>query len=372
MPITHTKVKQVEEGIWLTDKKRYLVDFRPVKSKQRFRKIRKTKAEAREYKQWVIANYANDPEWRANKKEARDTRKLSELVDLWFNGHGKALENGDHRKNKLIATCQFMGDPAVADFCRKMFVDYRSDRAEEVKLKTVNNEHGYLCSMINTLIEMEEWKGENPIQGVTKFKMKDSGLVYLDDDQMRALLKALDDCSNTDLPIIVELCLSTGARWSEAAKLHSRNLKSGAAQYVKTKTGQSRWVGLTPKMEKKLRAIKRKDGFIFEQKRTEHQFEDALKRAGITLPEGQCTHVLRHTFATHYLANGGDVRALQDILGHTNLKTTMRYVKVVNAMRDKVIHINPLAMLESKAGEVANDDVLGLNENELDTLRTPA
>lgn len=75
-------------------------------------------------------------------------------------------------------------------------------------------------------------------------------MVYLDDDQMRALLKALDDFSNTDLSIIVELCLSIGARWSEATKLHSRNLKSGAAQYVKKKTDQSRWIGITPKMEK--------------------------------------------------------------------------------------------------------------------------
>ncbi|WP_410174014.1 tyrosine-type recombinase/integrase [Microbulbifer thermotolerans] len=54
-------------------------------------------------------------------------------------------------------------------------------------------------------------------------------------------------------------------------------------------------------------------------------FRKAIERAGIELPPGQLTHVCRHTFASHYLMNGGDILTLQKILGHSSLTMTMRY-----------------------------------------------
>lgn len=54
-------------------------------------------------------------------------------------------------------------------------------------------------------------------------------------------------------------------------------------------------------------------------------FERAVKRAGVELPEGQCTHVLRHTFANHFMMNGGNVLVLKEILGHSDIKMTMIY-----------------------------------------------
>lgn len=40
---------------------------------------------------------------------------------------------------------------------------------------------------------------------------------------------------------------------------------------------------------------------------------------------GQKSHVLRHTFASHFIANGGNILTLQKILGHSSLAMTMRY-----------------------------------------------
>lgn len=72
-----------------------------------------------------------------------------------------------------------------------------------------------------------------------------------------------------------------------------------------------------------------------------------MEAVKLDLPVGQLTHVLRHTFASHYMMNGGDIITLQRVLGHASLAMTMKYAHFSPGHLAEVVTLNPLTVVQS-------------------------
>jgi integrase len=323
----------------------YQVDIMPGgRGGKRVRKTFKFKAEALAWERHIQAKVQSFPDWTPPKK---DIRLLSELVDIWFKNHGIGLRAGSETHRSLLTLCKALNDPTADGFTVDMFTTYRTKRmAEGTSANTLNHEHAYLRSVFNELIRMGLWKKNNPLKLLRPFKLQERELSYLKPSDIKVLLTALDDSQNVHLGLIARICLATGARWGEAEQLTIQQIRNGMIQFARTKSGKVRNVPISSDLETLLLNHHKTHGAeakLFTNSRS--AFAAALSRTDLKLEQGQMTHVLRHTFASHFIMATNDILSLQKILGHADLKMTMRYAHLAKGHLDKVIANNPLAAL---------------------------
>lgn len=147
---------------------------------------------------------------------------------------------------------------------------------------------------------------------------------YLDHDQIRAIFTELRErTTNPQALLVARLSLETGARWSEAESLTLDRLKPYRVTYDQTKSGKKRTVPISKDLYKTIKKHLEEQGSFGTS--TISAFRRAVDRSDIQLPQGQCAHILRHTFASHFMMSGGDILVLQRVLGHATINMTMRY-----------------------------------------------
>ena len=137
------------------------------------------------------------------------------------------------------------------------------------------------------------------------------------------------------------LLYGAGLRISEALSLTESDAPLGSTLRIKGKGGKSRDVPLLPLIPKAIEDYRalcpyggEKNDPLFWSVRGKAlsprlvQMEMKKITRSLGLPESATPHALRHSFATQLLAHGGDLRAVQELLGHTSIAATQRYTKV--------------------------------------------
>jgi integrase len=328
-------IRKIDDGKWL-------VNIKPLgRTGKQYKRRFDTQREAKEFVTWIQGQTQQDPEW---KPTARDSRSLRVLIDLWYEHHGRELSAGKNTYSRLCSMCEALGNPEASALTTDDFIQYRTRRLEEgISKNTMNREHAYMRSVFNELKRMKYWKRENPLANIRCFKLQESELAYLTTRQIKTLMVSLKQSKNPHVTLIAKTCLATGARWSEAEGLSITQVKNGLIQYSKTKSKKVRAVPIDNGLETELHLhhkAQSRNLLIFGSAYS--AFISAVERSSIELPKGQASHVLRHTFASHFIMNGGNILSLQRILGHASLQMTMRYAHLAPDHMQEVKKLNPL------------------------------
>ncbi|WP_199482175.1 phage integrase [Vibrio owensii] len=338
-------VRNLKDG----SKKPWLCECYPNgRNNKRVRKRFATKGEASSYELFLMRDIEDKP-WLAQKS---DNRRLSKLVEIWYLHYGRTLEKGDAITQKFHHMVQAMGDPVASTLTAKMYSDFRSKRmAGELifvdqrwnrgkpSISTLNYELGRFKAVFNKLIELGEWKLPNPIENVKPFKESEHEMAFLTHEQIVKLLTYAKHHKQTDMIKTIKLCLATGARWNEAAQLKGSQLSQFKVTFTKTKTKKNRTVPISEELYKEI--YKPTSDRLFEECYT--PFCYILKnKLGASIPKGQASRILRHTFASHFMMNGGNILVLRDVLGHADIKMTMRYAHFAPDHLTDAITLNPL------------------------------
>ena len=334
-------VRKLENGRWICE------CYPAGREGRRVRKQFATKGEALAFERHKMDEAATKP-WLA---ETVDRRTLKDVVELWYKLHGKSLSAGEHVYDKLILMVDALENPLATAFTSKMFAHYRDKRltgetyfSEKWKKGaspvTINLEQSYLSGVFSELARLGEWTAPNPLENMRKFTIAEKEMAWLTHEQITELLY---DCQRQSsiLALIVKICLSTGARWREAVNLTRSQVTKYRITFVRTKGKKNRSIPISKELYEEIIAL---NGFKFF---TDYyfQFLSVMDKTSIVLPRGQLTHVLRHTFAAHFMMSGGNILALQKILGHHDIKMTMRYAHLAPDHLETALRFNPLATM---------------------------
>ena len=207
---------------------------------------------------------------------------------------------------------------------------------------TINLEQSYLSGVLSKLTRLGEWAAPNPLENMRKYAFAEKEMAWLTHEQITELLY---DCQrqSTLLALVVKICLSTGASWREAVNLTRSQVTKYRITFVRTKVKKNHSIPISKELYEEIIAL---DGFKFFTD-CYFQFLSVIDKTSIVLPRGQLTHVLRHTFAAHFMMSGGNILALQKILGHHDIKMTMRYAHLAPDHLETALRFNPLATLPS-------------------------
>jgi site-specific recombinase XerD len=151
--------------------------------------------------------------------------------------------------------------------------------------------------------------------------------------------RIIRDTVNLKHRAMLMLAYSAGLRVSEVVALRICDIDSDrmSIHVTRAKGKKDRVVGLSPKLLDVLREYFRQyrprtylfegaDGGEYSTRAVQQVFRDAKQRAGVRTPGG--IHTLRHSYATHLLESGTDIRFIQELLGHNSILTTRRYTHV--------------------------------------------
>ena len=273
---------------------------------------------------------------------------------------------GENYRRDISDFEQFMISKAGEDFPwdSVQVVQIRSYLAwlnrENYSRRTIARRISSLRSFYKYLLR-EEYIAQNPFTKVRTPKLDKRLPVFLEEGEIDSLLDLPDDSAlGLRDQAVLEMLYATGCRVSELAGMRLADLDlSGLFVLLHGKGNKDRIVpiGNTCKNAFLKYFARSRAPLMLKYHVEEHQFVFVNNRGGaltdrsvrrildkyvqkLALQKNVSPHTIRHTFATHLLEHGADLRAVQELLGHASLSTTQIYTHITNERINKVYQKN--------------------------------
>jgi integrase len=251
--------------------------------------------------------------------------------------------------------------------------EYKASRLMKVSPATVNRELEVLRYLFNLADRWNKYFGKNPVSRAGLLPLNNQKERILNFDEEKRLLDACD----TYLRNIVITALYTGMRKGEIISLKWEHVDFDSntitIDQMNSKSKKTRRIPINSDLRTLLLNQRLKSAgseYVFHSsKGTPYLRQDSLNRAFMLALrkakiEGLRFHDLRHTAATRMIESGASIVAVSKILGHADLKTTMRYTHPEDSLKDAVELLVKSKLSDSltdKSTDMVNKQIRGLD-----------
>ena len=341
-----------------------------------------SKAGAQTYESLLRQKLAKGESINKPKDKEIELPKFEEFAWKWFEIYAKPNNKDSEVSNKEIALrvhlVPFFGKTKIDKITNQQIEEYKATKVKtHLANKTINNHLVILSTCLHTA---KDWLNFEKTPKIQKLKVPSQKFDYLTTEEMDILLKNASGIWHD----VFLVALKTGMRKGELLALVWENINWKTGQVIvsqsmynriitSTKSNRIRYVDMTKEVYGCLWERRKSRGFVFTDENDKHfsmrRINDVLKRTCKRAGIRQITvHTLRHTFASHLAMAGAPIQAIQGLLGHSDIQTTMRYAhlspsiykETINLLEPDLVNIN---FRQHTVNTLKEESVKQINDN---------
>jgi integrase len=279
-------------------------------------------------------------------------RTLEQAAEAWLKSlkANKSRSHDAYRTRMDLYVLPALGNVSIARLSKPQIMRWRDEQASKLSVASVNGSLTCLSSAMSYFVD-QHWLDKNPCHGIERAK---SRRVYEWIKTKPEITKLLVECPK-GIRELATLALGTGMRLDELTHLQwddidipNRLITVHRGRQGTTKSGEPRHVPILDTFLPFLRELALQRGgavLVFPGAKGRPRskpgvrvpFKQAAKRAGLATKLR--FHDLRHTFASHWVLDGGDIFRLSRILGHSSVVITQKfYAHLIPEMWEQDYH----------------------------------
>ncbi|OGF19324.1 hypothetical protein A3I35_02985 [Candidatus Falkowbacteria bacterium RIFCSPLOWO2_02_FULL_45_15] len=333
-------------------RKSWWVDFRFNHQRYRKRSPENSKTGAQAYEALLRNRLAKgeDP-FADDKKEVETFAEFSKVfISTYAESNNKPSEIRMKKITLKAHLIPFFGKYRLDEISSRLVEQYKFNKlGSGLARKTVNN---HLAMLSKSLHIAQEWDVIDKLPAVKLLRVDPPGFDFLSPEDSELLVDSIADSQWKEM---IFAALKTGLRLGELSALDWANIDfrnrvlTVKKSYVRDtmvspKSNKYRYIPLTNELYEMLNKTKQKKGLVFPDangnplrpERCRRQLHRFCKQAGLRRVGW---HMLRHTFASHLACKGIPIKTIQELLGHADLKVTLRYAHLGSSTLQQAIQV---------------------------------